>query len=93
MALSTDQKKVVFQAAAVIIPALSSAEFLRATIAQSTAWAAATDPLVIAPVIIAEINAFRVANPDNPNIPYLAAPGSVNSFQTVSIAQTLAKLG
>jgi hypothetical protein len=62
MALTQDQKLQVFQAAASAIPLMSSAEYLRATIAQASAYAAATDPAVVAPTIIAEIAAFRVTN-------------------------------
>ena len=62
------KKQPVTSLCALVVPLMSSAEFLRATIAQASAYSAATDPVAVAPTIIAEINSFRSANPDGPGL-------------------------
>ena len=96
MALSTAQKQIAYNAAAVAVPGMADVEFLAATVAQATAWAAATSGATIAPTIIAQINSFRASNP-TPGAP--GYPGSdsytspAGTFTEVSYAQLLCKLG
>jgi hypothetical protein len=96
MALSTAQKQIAYNAAVAAVPGMSDCEFLAATVAQATAWAAATSGATVAPDIIAQINAFRAANP-TPGAPgYPASDSYTNAAYTgveVSYAQLLCKLG
>lgn len=79
--LTQAQKKVVFEMAAAAVPVMDNAEFLRATILWHWIWDDATDPTVIAPVIITEINRFRLQQ-DQPN---RTAPGFASCDPTPAI--------
>ena len=89
MALTQNQKATCFQLVQLAIPIMTDAEYLASTIRIAGSYAAATDPLATSVIMIADIKAFRAANPDLVG----QYSGPAGSYVSETNAQALARLG
>lgn len=88
MGLTASQKQACYNLCDNAVIRMSGAEYLRATIAQASAYGAATDPAAVAPTLITEMQNYRVAN----GSPTVTLDVGFNIID-LSLAQTAAKLG